>query len=1305
MAIQTIPGSAITAGTITATQMSNTIQMGGPKISSIILTDSGYATITDTVLGLSGGYIRILGTGFVTGCSVSINTVIATSVTFISSTEVRAQLPSMSAGTYIMYLSNSDGGVAIRVNALTYSSTPTWSSTSPLPGGVNNTAISIQLGATSDSTVSYTVQAGSTLPIESQISPKAFSITIVVADQYFKSTVLLLNGDVTPFTADASTNKFEISAVGSPSANINNPLQPIGYYSAYFNGTSGLNVPDSAGLRIMSGDTNTFIAEGWFYFLGPLANAVLFDKSGRGGISFTDWTVYINASSQIQLHWSQSGSPGPASVGVVASTVVPTLNMWYHIAFVKSSADWAVFANGTRIITYSGLNSANDGNPGPLGIGQGFSGAVSGSTVVGYISNVRVYNSTAVGAPYSATSTTLTVPTAPLTAIPGTMLLTLQNNYFKDNSSINATIALLGQVSINVAQPFAALSAPYTGYGSGYFDGSSYINVPSNAAFGFGTGDFTVEGWFYPTSTSSVRYLFSIGSDANFSIALNSGTYTPYFYVGATIILSSISLVGNQWNHFALVRSGTTATMYINGLSGGTATFSTSVAAGIAYIGTQSTGSYNFPGYISNLRITKGTAVYTGAFTPPTLAALTNAGATSAAAYQSTTNVNITFASSATSLLTLQTNQAQNNNQFRDSSINNFAVTRTGTPTQGTFTPFSQTGWSAYFNGAMYMATPGAFNTAMVGLAGSLWTLELWIYVGVMNAGNGGGGGIIGTYDAVAANGRWIFYYSGTGPFTIALGSTIGTGSQVDSVTTATFPLATWTHIAMTIDATTPSNSTVVLYINGVGQTFTGRNMSTQGTNYGTVTIGGNLSVYSNPLNGYINNLRFIKGAIAYTGNFTPPTLAALTNAGATSAAAYQSTTNVNITFAASVTLLLTFQSNRFKDNSINNFNLGGGASIQAFSPFAPTTTYSATTVGGSVYFPGSSNLLVPSNASFALGTGDFTIEMWVYNTSTTNRLISYATATSPIIYINTSNYVQYDNYGVGGVLTSSILTPLNTWNHIAIVRLSATSKIYINGVQGASGSDTNNWGQAGIYIGVDVSTTFMTGYMSNLRIVKGTAVYTGAFTPPTAPLTAIAGTSLLLNATNSGIYDSTGKNDLTTVGDARTSTAVIKYGSSSMYFDGTGDYLDIPNNQIVNFASGDYTVEAWVYPTVISSDHYVFSFGVPGGHWSINIYQSNWRVGYNLSIAGGSASAALNTWTHVAVTRSSGTQRFYLNGALISSVADTNVITANGTVYAGAYFGSGNYWNGYIDDLRVTKGVARYTANFTPPTTAMLGK
>jgi len=1326
----TLPGTKISSGSISASLV------GSVRISSISITDNSYVVLDDTAVILTGGYIKILGTGFVSGCSVAIDTTIATSVSFVSATQLNIQVPAKAAGTYNIYLTTPTGAVAIRVNAITYSSTPTWVSTSPLPGGVNNTALSIQLGATSDSTISYTVQAGSTLPtglsltsggllsgtvtglalettynftvvatdVELQDSPKAFSITIIVNDPYFKNTVLLLNADVTPFNADISSNRFEVSLSGTPTPNANNPVQP-GYYSGLFS-SNYLTLAGSATNNFGTGD---FTVEMW---VNPS--------------SLSSYNMIFAGGGYLCLLWGATSSVFGLNAynGVqdVSSTTTTPINQWSHIAYVRVSGTIYFYINGISVGSAAFGSAFGTSSSVTLGYNLSYAGLYYFN---GYLSNLRIVKGTAV---YTGAFTPPTVPLAAtqtsgtnIAAITGTTsLLTCQSYSFIDTSSTPQTITASGTPNISINQPFT-LPSPYTGYGSGYFPGSSTLSTPSSTAFNIGAGDFTIECWWYFNS------LPSGGINTNLYGFYGVTTFNPYLFLwgDGTIMLRTAQTGGDIftpvahgfvikiWYHIVLVRSGNTYTVYRNGVSLASGT-STGVVNENKYLLLGDGGS-SVNGYLSNLRVVKGVAVYTGAFTPPTGPLTTT---------QSSSGNIAAITGTATSLLTLQNPQAQNNNQFRDSSTNNFAVTRTGTPTQGTFTPFSQTGWSGYFNGAMSMSTPGAFNTAMVGLAGSLWTLELWLYVGAAGAGNGGGGGIIGTYDAVAANGRWIFYYAGTGPFTIGLGSTTSTGTQVDSGTTATFPLATWTHIAMTIDATTSSNSTVVLYINGVGQTFTGRNMSTQGTNYGTVTIGGNHSVYVNPLNGYINNLRFIKGALAYTGNFTPPTLASLTNAGATSVSAYSSTTNVNITFASSVTLLLTYQSNRFKDNSINNFDLGGGASVQAFSPFAPTTTYSAATVGGSMYFNGTTDYLtLPSNSALDLPSGDFTIEGWIYPIAAgqfLNKDGAYSVAYPQYaLSVSGANKLQFDA-GAGNqsstpntTYTGTTNITYNNWHHFAAVRTGTTIKLFLDGNQEVSTAQGQGMVSGGrtldIALNRSSSLLYLNIYISNLRIVKGTAVYTAAFTPPTAPLTAITGTSLLLNATNSGIFDATGKNDLITVGDARVSTSVTKYGTGAMYFDGTGDYFQFPSSsQTLAFATGDFTVECWVNFATNNGTYNPFVRYDGSGTFDFGYDYSVTQLKYNGSgaIIAVSQTFTVGTWYHVALTRASGSSKLFVNGTQVGSTAtgDTNNYASGAFKVGGSSYSGSHVMSGYIDDLRITKGIARYTTTFTPPSQAMLG-
>jgi len=237
-----------------------------------------------------------------------------------------------------------------------------------------------------------------------------------------------------------------------------------------------------------------------------------------------------------------------------------------------------------------------------------------------------------------------------------------------------------------------------------------------------------------------------------------------------------------------------------------------------------------------------------------------------------------------------------------------------------------------------------------------------------------------------------------------------------------------------------------------------------------------------------------------------------------------------------------------------------------------------------------------------------------------------------------------------------------------------------------------------------------MNGYISNARIVKGTAVYTSAFTPPTAPLTAVTNTQLLLNYTNAGIPDATAKNVLETVGNAQISTAQSKFGGSSMSFDGTGDYLTLTANP-TNFAfgTGDFTIEMWLYTNSVSNS--VFYDGRPAGTngaypmlYFISGFLYYWVNGANV-IASGTAVLSTSTWYHIALCRSGTNTKLFLDGVQIGSTYtdSNNYLNTGNRPWIGVNANSTNtsYLNGYIDDLRITKGYARYTTNFTPPTSA----
>jgi|GEM_PF-1473807 len=184
----------------------------------------------------------------------------------------------------------------------------------------------------------------------------------------------------------------------------------------------------------------------------------------------------------------------------------------------------------------------------------------------------------------------------------------------------------------------------------------------------------------------------------------------------------------------------------------------------------------------------------------------------------------------------------------------------------------------------------------------------------------------------------------------------------------------------------------------------------------------------------------------------------------------------------------------------------------------------------------------------------------------------------------------------------------------------------------------------------------------------------------------------------------------VTKFGDAQISTTQSKFGGSSAYFDGTGDYLSIPSSNDFLFGTNDFTVELWLY-RLGASDKTLVRYGNASstsqpGSWEINI-QGNNLIGffYNYYTSSNwlfsSAAVVNSTWTHIAVTKSNNTLRIFINGVLSNSGPFTTDLNYNnGTLWIGGT-SSQQQLNGYIDDLRITKGVARYTNNFSPPTEA----
>jgi len=657
-------------------------------------------------------------------------------------------------------------------------------------------------------------------------------------------------------------------------------------------------------------------------------------------------------------------------------------------------------------------------------------------------------------------------------------------------------------------------------------------------------------------------------------------------------------------------------------------------------------------------------------------------------------------------LLNTTSTNGQQNNTFLDSGTANggvgFTITRSGTPTQGSITPYWPNGqWSNYFNGS------STLNLATNAIpASGAFTFETFVYV----TGTAASQVIAAQYPNGTASGRFQILWNDTAnKFTVILGS----GSVF--VSDATYSANTWLYLVVQRDA----SNVWSMYVNGTCNTATASNATAIDT---AVTYIGNRNTGGTPYTGYISNLRVVTSALYSGSTISVPTTP----------------------FSVSTTnqVLLTCYSNRFIDantaTTAKVITVTGTPTVQAFQPFSPTASYTTALYGGSGYFNGSTdNLSAVSSAAFGFGINDFTIDLWVYVTNISNAMSlvdlrnGTEITTNPLLYMAIGGAISWLVNGAVQIASAAITA--NSWVHIAVSRSSASTKLFINGKQaGSTYSDINNYGQSSAFIGRGsvAATLYVNGYLSNVRLVKGTGVYTGDFTPPTlAPLTtegstsaasypsttnvntsfASSSTSLLLNMTNAGIYDAAAQNNLITVGDAQVSIAQAQFPPTSMKFDPTTglatDSLTAIDGPQLQLGTGDFTIDGWVYLSAVGVAYGIISKGTATTGWSVNVTVLNkLQFSYTASVLTGATSLAIGTWYYFAVVRSgsaTGNLKIYLNGTAdaTSGVAVTDNFNQTNILYVGADRIGSSVLNGYLEEIRITKAARTITP--PPPSAA----
>jgi len=353
----------------------------------------------------------------------------------------------------------------------------------------------------------------------------------------------------------------------------------------------------------------------------------------------------------------------------------------------------------------------------------------------------------------------------------------------------------------------------------------------------------------------------------------------------------------------------------------------------------------------------------------------------------------------------------------------------------------------------------------------------------------------------------------------------------------------------------------------------------------------------------------------------------------------------------------------------------------------------------------------------FAFGTGDFTVEAWVRRNgdqvdnasivciandfASNNWQLNFGTASR-----STTNKIEWfiSNASDGGNdMADSEVLPDKTWTHVAVTRSGTDLRLFKNGtiIDTATSSDDLS-DDSGIRIGRNRGgTAYLNGQVSNVRLVKGTALYTSNFTPPSRLLTAVDNT-VLLTCQKDTIRD--GSIGIHTVTANNGPVANLGFPSSSYEFDGTNDYVNFGSVSDANFGTGDFAVECWFFDDgstpdyaglVVNgqsggSDNSSFQFGKGGnvggeGHTDrIEFTRANASGPYSLYDSTNTIQS--NTWTHAIATRIGTTVKLYVNGFEVDSMTDSGSYS-NTALRVGINRGGDIYWSGKISNVKLYKG------------------
>lgn len=296
-----------------------------------------------------------------------------------------------------------------------------------------------------------------------------------------------------------------------------------------------------------------------------------------------------------------------------------------------------------------------------------------------------------------------------------------------------------------------------------------------------------------------------------------------------------------------------------------------------------------------------------------------------------------------------------------------------------------------------------------------------------------------------------------------------------------------------------------------------------------------------------------------------------------------------------------------------------------------------------------------------------------VFN-STTSDNVGIGT-TTPVATLTVENVGSGSSFRVNDAITDGSPFIIDAAGNVGVGTYLPSSKLDVEGLENDSGIDIN---AIGTESGIDSFT---------MLDLHGDGV----------------------DGSTSILDSSTFARTVSVFADAQIDTAQSKFGGASILLDGTGDYVSVPNSTDFQFGTGDFTIDCWLRFNSLSSVENIFAFSTTAGPWqffwnnsdnTFNIYGAT-----NTMLTSSVQSLSTGTWYHIAFVRAGDAWNIYKDGTSIAAVTDSRSVGLPNHVrnvgIGAEVTGPSQFFNGWIDEPRVSKGIARWTGPFTPPTTA----